>query len=387
MDSTTYGNFMATEASIPDFYTKSCKLYFFIFGSLLGGSLIVIGLLGNCISVTILRQERKKSSTIQALCLLAVADTGLLLAYCLFPIMDTQWANDINSFGIYPGVHMFEVARICNQVSALLTMVLMWQRYVAVCMPHKAKQLCTVRMVNRIAACSAVAAVAFYMPNFFLFSFKTGDDGFYYAESNPLVHNESFQMIHSVVLTYLVSYIIPVVSLLYMSVAILKSLKSHSQNVASTANSQHARKDLTKSSIAIVVVYVICQSLQPIRRILMWAYDPYIDNVGCGGELFYFSYVPHLALILNSSANFGIYILFARGFRRKLVGFLTRRNAVGPNDSTDNSTRAGMSNTNAMVETGTGSKSPNTALVATDDKKMQCSDTKAISDAGTADTI
>ncbi|ELU00720.1 hypothetical protein CAPTEDRAFT_202118 [Capitella teleta] len=374
MDSTTAEDFIVTEANVTVF-TKPCILYFFIVGTLLGGFLIIIGLLGNFLSLIILRKERKKSSTIQALCLLAVADTGLLLSYFPFPMMEATWARKTYLVGMIAGVYTFEAARICNQVSALLTMILMWQRYVAVCLPHKAKQLCTVRIVNQIAACSGVAALAFYLPNLFLYSIKTSDDGGYYPVSHPLVKNAYFQMIYSVILTYLVSYIIPVVSLLYMSVAILRSFKSHSNTIASSVSSQHARKDLTKSSIAIVVIYVICQSFQPIRRILMWVYDPYMVSIDCGGELFHFSYVPHLALMLNSSANFGIYILFTRGFRRKLFTFLIRKNAVGPTDYNDIGTKPGTSiaNTSAMAPVGVGSTDAAK-------EKIKCSETKAPSD-------
>ncbi|ELT90742.1 hypothetical protein CAPTEDRAFT_187430 [Capitella teleta] len=353
MDSTTRDSSSAEATAVP--FTRGCLLYFYMVGTLVGGSFIIIGLIGNCISLIILGKERKKSSTIQALCLLAVADTCLLLASSLFPIVDTPWIQSSEKLYYAVFLYMFEMARICNQVSTLLTMILMWQRYVAVCLPHKAKQLCTVPIVNRIAVCSSVVALAFYLPNFFLYSITTTDDGFVDTVSNPIVRNKYFQVIYSVILTYLVSYIIPVVSLLYMSVAILRSLKSHDNNAASSANSQHARKDLTKSSIAIVVIYVICQSFQPIRRILMWVYDPFPRSASCGGEVFYFSYMPNLALIMNSSANFGIYILFARGFRRKLIAVLIRRNAVGPNDFTDSTTLSTQPGTSTgMVATGTG---------------------------------
>ncbi|ELU00017.1 hypothetical protein CAPTEDRAFT_206561 [Capitella teleta] len=272
MDSTTSEDFTPTEVT-PTLNTRPCVLFTFIVGTLIGGLSIIIGLVGNMLSLTILGKERKKSSTIQALCLLAVADTGLLLAYSPLPIIGIYNSRNV---GVFAGVYSFEVARICNQLSTLLTMILMLQRYVAVCLPHKAKQLCTVRIVNRISACASLAAVAFYLPNFFLYSIKTRQDGIFYPVSHPLMHNAYFQMIYSVILTYLVSYIIPVVSILYMSVAILRRFKSHSNTIASSVSSQHARKDLTKSSIAIVIIYVICQSFQPIRRILMWVYDPYM---------------------------------------------------------------------------------------------------------------
>ncbi|ELU09345.1 hypothetical protein CAPTEDRAFT_195769, partial [Capitella teleta] len=280
MDSTTNGYF-TTALAAAALNTKPCVLRNFILGSLVGGFIIVPGLLGNVLNLIILGKERKKSSTIQALCLLAVADSMLLLSYLslvAFGIRGmTNGYYEALPFAAFASVYMYELARIFNQVSTFLTVILMWQRYVAVCLPHKAKQLCTVRMVNTTSACSSVAACVFYLPNFFLYSTKFSSDRFFYPVSRPLVLNTYFQTIYSVILTYLVSYIVPVASLTCMSVAILRSLKSHS-NSATSSNSQNARKDLTKSSIAIVIIFVLCQSFQPIRRVLMWVYDPYLSK-------------------------------------------------------------------------------------------------------------
>ncbi|ELU02381.1 hypothetical protein CAPTEDRAFT_205933 [Capitella teleta] len=353
MDSTTNGDFTTTPATAT-LNPRPCLLYYLIIATLVGGITIVIGLLGNALSLKILGKQRKKSSTIQALCLLAVADSFVLVACLPVPVAGVlgmiYGLKGSHSVGVLASVYTFEVARIFNQVSTLLTVILMWQRYVAVCLPHKAKRLCTVRMVNIASGCSSMAACAFYLPNFFLYSLKTSSNGGLYPVSHSLVHNAYFQTFHSLVLTYLVSYIIPVTSLLYMSVGILKSLKSNS-NSATAASSQNARKDLTKSSIAIVIIFIICQSLQPTKRVLMWVYDPFTRNVACGGELQYFAFMPHIALMLNSSANFSVYILFARGFRRKLMAILTNRNAVAPSDFS--------SSTNAGTSVGTASEVSN----------------------------
>ncbi|ELT93181.1 hypothetical protein CAPTEDRAFT_201403 [Capitella teleta] len=353
MDSTTDRDFTATSVAVT-LNTQPCILYYFIIGTLVGGFTIIIGLFGNFISLVILGKDRKKSSTIQALCLLAVADSLLLLAYLSMAVMGirgmTHGNNGALHVGVFSSVYMFELARIFNQVSTFLTMILMWQRYVAVCLPHKAKRLCTVRVVNIVSACSSAIACLFYLPSFFLYSIKTSSEGLFYPVSHPLVLNTYFQTIYSVILTYLMSYIIPVVSLLYMSVTILRSLKSHI-NAAASTSSQHARKDLTKSSIAIVIIFVLCQSFQPIRRVLMWVYDPFIPNVSCGGDLQYFAFIPHIALMINSSANFSVYILFARGFRGKVIAILTRRrNAVTPADFSSNP-GVSTTNTGAMAST------------------------------------
>ncbi|ELU08578.1 hypothetical protein CAPTEDRAFT_211241 [Capitella teleta] len=286
MDSTT--NVDSTTASAATAVNPGpCLLYYFILATLVGGITIILGLLGNALSLSILGKQRKTSSTIQALCLLAVGDSFVLIACLPVPVAGVlgmiYGLKGSHSVGVLASVYTFEVARIFNQVSTLLTVILMWQRYVAVCLPHKAKQLCTVRMVNTVSACCSVAACLFYLPNFFLYSLRTSSDGGLYPVSHSLVHNAYFQTIHSLVLTYFVSYIIP-----------------------------------------------------PTKRVLMWVYDPFTRNVACGGELQYFAFMPHIALMLNSSANFSVYILFARGFRRKLLAILTRRNAVAPTESNSN---------------------------------------------------
>ncbi|ELU04319.1 hypothetical protein CAPTEDRAFT_201100 [Capitella teleta] len=345
MDSATTEDPTALE-STATLNTRPCVMYYFIAGGLVGGFISVIGLTGNIFSLIILGKERKKSSTIHALCLLAVADSLLLLTYMsIVPIIGLRkmiqgWYAAINQ-SVFASTYVYETARVFNQVSTFLTMTLMWQRYVAVCLPHKAKRLCTIRFVNRIFVCSTIASFAFYLPNFFLHRISISDDGVFHMMSHPLMHNAYFQMIYSVIFTYLVSYIIPVLSLLYMSVT---TLRSH--NLAQFRNSQHVRKDLTKSSIAIVTVFIICQSFQPTRRILIWVYDPhFMKQMLCGGDLLYYSAVPHLSLMLNSAANFSIYILYTRGFRRRLMAIVTRRSAVGP-------TVASISSTTVATQSG-----------------------------------
>ncbi|ELT93361.1 hypothetical protein CAPTEDRAFT_212905 [Capitella teleta] len=359
MDSTTTGHLL--RKTTMDLDTRPCVLYYWVFGTLVAGSVITIGLIGNALSFVIMSKDQKKSSTVQALCLLAAADTCLLLALSYIPIIGIRkWLHgwyEAHNQTIFCAVYMNEIARICNQISAFLTMSLTWQRYVAVCIPHKAKQLCTIKIVNIIAAVSTMLAVFFYLPNFFLYSIKISDDGIFQPVSDPLVYDPYFQMIYSVILTYLVSYIFPVVSLMYMSVSILRNIKPNS--IEQLGKSQVVRKDLTKSSIAIVILFVLCQSFQPIRRILMWIYDPYLKNTLCGEFLFYFSGIPHFSLILNSAANFGIYILFARGFRKKLIALFNRRNAVAPTGTSTDCSNAraptGTTNdgTHAIAPTGT----------------------------------
>ena len=325
---------------------EACTSFYFYSGTLFGGGLALFGLVGNLLSCFVLGPERKKSSTVQSLCLLAIADSMVLLAYStVFPVqgifkMACGWACGANA-NLVGSVYIFETARVFNQVSGFLTMILAWQRYVAVCLPHRAKQLCTTRNVNRMAAVVLVSCVVFYLPNFFVYTLHVDENGRFRSESTWLQSNAYFQMIHSVVLSYLFSYFVPVGSLIFMSIRILANLDASNNSVgAASSRAQSVRKDLTKSLMVIVAVFLVCQSFSPVRRVLMWVYDPFLKYALCGGELFYFSTIPHMAIMFNSSANFVIYILFAKGFRRKIAVLFGRGNsAVEPLTSESSSSK------------------------------------------------
>ncbi|ELT96094.1 hypothetical protein CAPTEDRAFT_195618 [Capitella teleta] len=283
--STESGVELQQELDLSQFY--SCILYYFIFGSCIGGLLIVFGLAGNGITIVIMGRERKKSATINCLFMLAIADSFVLLTYGFIVIpMGLRklayglWSGHNYEFTSF--IYAVEVARIFNQVSAFIIMLVTFQRYVSVCLPHRAKQLCSVRLVNILTGISYIASILFFLPNFFTYVLvKNSVTHRYYAESQPLVLSSTFQILYATLATGLVTYVIPVSTLSFMSIQILGSITAQNKTMRQTVHRNQVRKDLTLSSIAIVVIFTICQSFMFIRRVLMWVYDPYSRFVRC----------------------------------------------------------------------------------------------------------
>jgi N-acetylmuramic acid 6-phosphate (MurNAc-6-P) etherase len=54
----------------------------------------------------------------------------------------------------------------------------------------------------------------------------------------------------------------------------------------------------------------------------------------CLGALEYYAFVPNVAMAINSAANFGIYVIFAKGFRKKIMK-LIKKNKVEPHSGTE----------------------------------------------------
>ncbi|ELU15391.1 hypothetical protein CAPTEDRAFT_203332 [Capitella teleta] len=332
MDSTTDSS-GPTDAGAEDANREACMMYYLLFGSCLGGSILIFGVLGNIVTIIIMSRERKKSSSIYSLLMLAITDLFVLLAYSYLPVIGFRkyffgwWAG--HNFNHIATLYIKEAARVFNQISAFITMIVAMQRYISVCVPHRAKTMCTVRLVQILTCTSYISSFVFYLPNFFLYSLKQNEQGRYYTVSHPIISDPAFQWVYMTVLTMSISYIIPVSILLFMAVNIMRSLRQQSRAMNSHSDERtKAAKGLTITSVAIVLMFVVCQSFTSATRILMWIFDPYLDYSRCGGHLQFYAFVPHVALMFNSAINFLCYILFAKTFRRKLVALFRRTNAV-----------------------------------------------------------
>lgn len=95
-----------------------------------------------------------------------------------------------------------------------------------------------------------------------------------------------------------------------------------------------AEQDVTISLVVVVVVFVICQLMNPIRRV-MAAIIP-ISQRQCPSDYLYFSSISTTFIIFNSSVNFAIYCVCGKRFRHRLIRLLCRRFAkIGPTTTTN----------------------------------------------------
>ena len=77
-----------------------------------------------------------------------------------------------------------------------------------------------------------------------------------------------------------------------------------------------AENDMTKTLVVVVLMFMFCQLLNPIRRILLAVLPP--DSLGCGSFFSYFSGLTSPALALDASSHFFVYSVCNRRFNEKL---------------------------------------------------------------------
>jgi hypothetical protein len=202
----------------------------------------------------------------------------------------------------------------------------------------------------------ALGSVIFNIPRFFNNYAVTLPDG---SSSLLLVTNvganATFQILYAGVLYYLVIYAMPFVSLIWMTYRLISSLHQFYARREQVTNVRRAENDLTKTLIehnsflrwghtqsidyvperpgsvtktliVVVLVFMVCQVLNPIRRFLVVVLPS--TSQSCGSFFFYFSGVSTVSITVESSVHFFIYNLCNRHFRKKLRSKLGRLGVV-----------------------------------------------------------
>jgi len=82
-------------------------------------------------------------------------------------------------------------------------------------------------------------------------------------------------------------------------------------------------KNITNIIIIIIMVVILCHTPDRVLTVFKAIQQP--ENKHCPDPLIYASHFCNLLIVVNSSANFVIYCIFRRRFRRILCSLLCRR--------------------------------------------------------------
>lgn len=108
----------------------------------------------------------------------------------------------------------------------------------------------------------------------------------------------------------------PFAGLTWMTYRLIVSLRQFYARREQITRAKLTDNDLTKTLIVVVLVFMVCQVLNPIRRFLVVVLPARAQS--CGSFFFYFSSISTPAITVESSVHFFIYSLCNRRFRDKL---------------------------------------------------------------------
>ena len=300
------------------------------------GVLCLIGLLGNIMSLVVLRRDSMRKETLLMLQALAVADgCYVIVAILRYPVQyfiprDVYVSMDIV---VYPLIKSFQTIAIWMMVGVTI------DRFVYVCWPLRARAFFTPTRRKLLACCIFIGGFLYNLPRCFesciwrmhdTCSNFTHTEMIYRAEFNSDAY--LFTYIYGMYLVFL--YIAPLVGLAYMNSCLVKAIQqSRRFQRQSSSASERVQSDnnATLVLIIIVLIFIVCETPELLLRVFIL-----IDRV-FGRELIFHEGVLRLIvvseclMVLNSSVNFFIYVVFGKRFRfimKETLKHLTATNAT-----------------------------------------------------------
>ena len=342
MSNTTIGCPSLSESSL------SVNLFEFIISGLIQGCVCLVGLLGNLLSFTVWSTERKSTTTNFMFRFLAVSDILFLAVVLVYSVLPTLHGYS----GILPQYprflltvlpYLWPVLWTSKALTVWTVVFIAIDRCHAVCHPL---QTLSKNKINRvkIGCVGLVLAVTLYnIPHWFdiepvdLPDPCTNTSIRSAAYTALLTTNRWYNVLYITLGEVIMFFAIPLTILSYCTYKLTRTLRrAHQFRSQMTAQKhgvkQRISKSVTRMLVAIVVVFMICETPQFVYAIMYFTAT--VDSSGTVyGFLFEiadnFHYVKlykslgDLFFTLNSGVNFFIYCIYGQRFRNMLWYQLT----------------------------------------------------------------
>lgn len=332
-------------------YQSTCILYDFIIEALFMGCFCIFGFTGNTLSMICLWRDKSKTATPFLLVSLELADTLFLVTVFLLRVltsihMFTGWFQSLDSIFPYMGSYVFAFALITETGSIYLTVLVTVNRYISVCRPYEASDLCSIYHARRHVVIVTAFSIIFNLPRFFeyrVIHVVTHDNRTVpRAELTPFANNIIYQIVYANALYFLVLFLIPLVTLIILNYKLIKALrktkKKRAQLISSSVDSQsRSEDDITLVLIVVVIVFIISQTPALITQSLFSFL--HMSKRICPNAFFYYERISDLMVVANASMNFIIYCFCSTKFRQILVNLLCKKSLESPEQSYEKHTR------------------------------------------------
>ena len=308
-----------------------CRLYSFIVYTLIMGTLVVVGIIGNSLAFVVLWKGNFKSSTsflflslslIDSTLLLAVFSVGTMVAFVNY----TGWLQDYSRLTPYLRVYVLSTLLLAKTAAIWVVVLVAVNRYIIVCLPLRAPQWCTLSKVKIQLAVVLGAAVLYNIPNFaqsrvaYYTNLTSNNNTVDIAKIDYTMFGKEtvFYRVYDTLVHLIFLLVLPILTLTVITIRLIKAMKAHRRmQLEMQSRSQPYDSNVTFALVIVVTVFIACQVPTFVWSVL---YEVLPREAGyCGGVLFYFGPIVNMLIALNSSINFFIYIVANKAFRGVLV--------------------------------------------------------------------
>ena len=304
--------------------TISCSVLFrFIWYTVITGTLCLLGLTGNTLSIVILQKDKGNEVANLLLQALALADNSLLFSSIV--MLSVLWG----SLSYFNARHILDmilpyflkyIQPIGNMTKAFaiwMTVLLAVNRYIVIKRPLDAHRICTLWKARIQILTVLIFSIACNLPRFFrirIVEKVSGNTSVMAYEETNIGKGSLFHIIYTNVLYTLLVHILPLILLVFMNVSLILELrKMKEQRSLMNVSSQPSDANITLVMCIIIIIFIVCHTPD---RILQGINSFYKDD--WWEHACYLFAICNLLIVINSSSNFLVYYFVRKRFRRVL---------------------------------------------------------------------
>lgn len=315
----TYG-----EDAIPDdpAALESGFLVQFVFWGIILPIMAFFGFLGNLLTMVVLWRKEMRSTTILYLRALVLTDTGVLIL-AVISLTPLSIAIKTDQLYYFKEVIFPQIYTPCNYLimsvqgaNVYITVCVSIERYIAICHPFRALQLCTRKKALIAVICTCFLTIVYNLPRVFATASDkctetNGTSTCYVLYTTDFGNSVFYKTWYSGWLYCVIIYILPL-SLLFVlnTLLILELMRMQRRRVIfNSANEQSDEANMSLVLVLIVIVFIVCQTPGLISQFDIFSYPVFLKWLAVANTL----------VVLNSSINFLIYTAVGRKFRKVLI--------------------------------------------------------------------
>lgn len=317
--------------TVADDVMEVAKKMHWVTSSIIGTIFVIVGIVGNILSVLIWSRKSMRTSTGVYLIAQALSDMGLLFFFfitdsltMLVPSVKTSYAFGVFfSYIGYPIFFLFVVYSIWMTVGVTV------DRYIQVCWFTKAKEMCSNK--RAVVGIGIIAFLCFLIntPHFKTYypipaSDREPDDAaFDLTEFGMTEGSKRYEFwVHCMFLVLVPWLTIFILNMLIISRVVRANRgMSKRKSIQGQEKAKKAENQMTRLLLTVTFVFLILIALQCVTQ-CFFMMQPEIADMRIVNEAFS---VAKLGIVINSSINFFLYCLSARKFRKELFKVLGLR--------------------------------------------------------------
>ena len=275
--------------------------YVFIMCTFVIGPVILLGLFGNIIAFCTFSKMVPQNATTFLLRSLAITDVCVLLDMTIHIYLWTielygdSWVSIAKLIHPYVKTYIAPCFYILRLANVWITVIVGFHRYIVVCRPLQAARLCTTSHARKQVVCVILISTAFVVPRFFE------------------LNNMLYVYIYTVGCIFAFKFLIPLGMLLFFYVRLIASLHIARRQNLGRQSSCNVDSRVVSMLIILLGIFLVTHAAN-FCYVFLRVFKSHSLDVRI--SLSYTLYIVQFGIILNSSVNCLIYMVYIKEFKR-----------------------------------------------------------------------